>query len=356
MNAEAIQPAERPGGGQMPAGALARAVSWFALGIATIVALAPPIGYFALRYTHETANAELKVQMIAGQINELISRNPETWKLKFPRLNELIAPLALNSAPGEKRTLTDIGGYVVIEVQLPDGFAPGIPVLRRTASVVDQGNAVGEIEIVRTLRPMVLTGIEVGVVSLIFALCDFAALRLLPLRLLHRAIDRAAWLGSHDPLTGLPNRSLFRDRLEEALANARRDGATVGVLYLDLDHFKEVNDTLGHPAGDKLLREVAKRLSAGLRETDTLSRLGGDEFAVVQSRASQPHAAERLASRMIALLARPFDLDGHQVSISGSLGIVLLQLGEADPSQLQREADLALYQAKGEGDPPVLTE
>jgi diguanylate cyclase (GGDEF)-like protein len=155
-------------------------------------------------------------------------------------------------------------------------------------------------------------------------------------------------MAHHDALTDLPNRVLFHRRLSEAVARSGR-GETCAVLYLDLDHFKAVNDTLGHPIGDLLLREVTVRLQEQLRETDTVARLGGDEFAIVQSSADQPEAVTILAARLIEVLGAPYELDGHQVMIGTSIGIAIVPNDGDDPDQLLKNADLALYRAKAEG-------
>ncbi|CAH2602437.1 EAL domain-containing protein [Rhodovastum atsumiense] len=157
-----------------------------------------------------------------------------------------------------------------------------------------------------------------------------------------------AHLARHDPLTGLPNRALFHERLQEALARAQR-GEGFAVLLIDLDRFKEVNDTLGHPVGDALLRAVTGRLLAELRETDTLARLGGDEFAIIQSDVAQPKATLPLARRLVEMLGHPFELDGHQVVIGSSIGIALAPVDGRDADRLVKAADLALYRAKEEG-------
>ncbi len=162
------------------------------------------------------------------------------------------------------------------------------------------------------------------------------------------AEERLVHIARHDPLTGLPNRLLFREGLDAALAEARR-GRGFALHCLDLDRFKEVNDTLGHPVGDALLREVAERVRGVLRETDTLARLGGDEFAVIQKGAEGREAAERLARRIVEVLARPFDLGGHQVGIGTSLGIAFAPGDAVEADVLMRDADMALYRAKAEG-------
>jgi diguanylate cyclase (GGDEF)-like protein/PAS domain S-box-containing protein len=157
-------------------------------------------------------------------------------------------------------------------------------------------------------------------------------------------------LAFQDPLTGLPNRALFGDRLTQVLAMARRDGSRVALLYLDLDHFKEVNDTLGHAAGDELLRVVARRLRGCLRESDTLARLGGDEFAVIQPGARQPQDAEALARRLVGSLETTVELGGYAAWVGVSVGIALSEPADADAGQrMMMDADVALYQAKDAG-------
>jgi diguanylate cyclase (GGDEF)-like protein len=157
-----------------------------------------------------------------------------------------------------------------------------------------------------------------------------------------------AHMAHHDALTGLPNRVLLRERLDEAIAHARR-GSRVAVLYLDLDHFKSINDTLGHGIGDELLKAVASRLRTCLRETDTIARLGGDEFAIIQGEVGSPSDVATLASRIRDALNVPYGLDGHQVPADVSIGISLAPDDTLDPEQLLKNADMALYRSKADG-------
>ena len=159
---------------------------------------------------------------------------------------------------------------------------------------------------------------------------------------------RLVHMARHDVLTGLPNRLMLSEYLPQALARARRTGG-LAVLCLDLDGFKVVNDTLGHGAGDILLHAVAERLQGCTRDGDMVVRLGGDEFAIVQETVEQPHEATALARRAVRELGLPFNIDGQEVVISASVGIVLASEGIGAPDALMKCADLALYRAKEEG-------
>ncbi|MGW6472246.1 aminotransferase class I/II-fold pyridoxal phosphate-dependent enzyme [Streptomyces nigra] len=163
-------------------------------------------------------------------------------------------------------------------------------------------------------------------------------------RLEHELTERAF----HDSLTGLPNRTLLLERIERALLRGRRESSLTCLLFIDLDDFKLVNDTLGHSAGDHLLKDVGIRLSRTLRRTDTAARLGGDEFAVLMEDARQPLDAELLAAQVIQTLSRPFALGGESVNVSASVGVATAR-DSTDADELLGHADLALYAAKAAG-------
>ncbi|MBK7473086.1 MAG: diguanylate cyclase [Betaproteobacteria bacterium] len=163
------------------------------------------------------------------------------------------------------------------------------------------------------------------------------------------AEERLAWLAQYDTLTGLPNRDLFHERLGQSLVTAERDGCQLGILYIDLDGFKNVNDAHGHNAGDELLRLVARRLEACVREGDTVGRLGGDEFAIVIGNLATADDAELVAEQVVAQLAQPFDLDGRETLITASIGISIYPGDGTDASLLLKNADTAMYQGKEQG-------
>ena len=166
---------------------------------------------------------------------------------------------------------------------------------------------------------------------------------------LNQAYQKSRHEALHDSLTGLPNRALFVDRLQQAIDRKSRERDISAVLFMDLDHFKVVNDSLGHETGDELLIEVARRLSGCLRPEDTAARLGGDEFTVLLDRISEPGDAIRVAERIAEALRTPFQLGEHQIFITTSVGIALCMSEDDQPNSVLRDADVAMYEAKKEG-------
>lgn len=156
-------------------------------------------------------------------------------------------------------------------------------------------------------------------------------------------------LALHDPLTGLPNRRLFLDRLETAVARSKRDGAPLAVLYMDVDAFKGVNDTYGHEAGDDVLIAVAKRVVSCLRASDTVCRLGGDEFCALSEYVSDADRALAVARRITESVARPVRVGDNEVAVTLSIGVVVATEAPGGPEQLLRDADRAMYLAKAAG-------
>jgi diguanylate cyclase (GGDEF)-like protein len=163
-----------------------------------------------------------------------------------------------------------------------------------------------------------------------------------------RAEAKISHMALHDGLTNLPNRLFFREEMENRLAHLGRD-QKFAVLCLDLDHFKSVNDTLGHPIGDKLLRQAAERLRGCLRDGDSVARLGGDEFAILQGGVTQLAETTSLMARLIEVISAPFEIDGHLVVVGVSIGVALAPADGDDPDQLLKNADMALYRAKADG-------
>lgn len=185
--------------------------------------------------------------------------------------------------------------------------------------------------------PALLTLVVVAILSYMFA------------RSLDRAYRRSRHDALHDSLTGLPNRALFLDRLRQCIERKDREQRIDAVLFMDLDSFKVVNDSLGHTAGDELLIEVARRLRSCLRSRDTAARLGGDEFTILLEEIDNPSDAVRVARRIAEALRAGFVLGEHEVFVTTSIGIAVSAVAGASPDDIMRDADVAMYEAKGEG-------
>jgi len=160
---------------------------------------------------------------------------------------------------------------------------------------------------------------------------------------------RLNYLAQFDALTGIPNRQFFNDQLSRATARARRDGRKVGLLFLDLDDFKIVNDTLGHDAGDRLLQDVADRIRRSVRTGDVVARLGGDEFAVLMEGLVTPREVEAIATGLLEIVSQPYHIAGRQLSVTTSIGITMYPNDNSETQMLLKNADIAMYQAKDHG-------
>ncbi|MCT2398820.1 putative bifunctional diguanylate cyclase/phosphodiesterase [Novosphingobium mangrovi (ex Huang et al. 2023)] len=195
----------------------------------------------------------------------------------------------------------------------------------------------------------------VAPILVLVLLLSIGVIYVLASRLAKRTFDleesrlQAQHQAMHDGLTGLGNRAMFEMRLDEALARSRRLNTSLALLYVDLDRFKQINDTLGHPAGDALIRQVARRLVAEVRGYDFVSRLGGDEFAILINEPEDRAVIDRICSRIVAQLERPFNVSGSQAYIGASIGVAIAPEDGLDRAELTRKADIALYEAKAEG-------
>ena len=329
--------------------ALTQIVTALAAVIALTVTVMLPSSYFLSNRTATQAEIAAESKMASAVISQLINTNPEFWAFENARIGGLLAMLGPLHEP-ERRAV--FFGRDQLVAELGDGVP--LPLMTATTPLYDSGTIVGRVEIQRSQRQLLLVTAAIVVLAGSLGAVAFTVLRSWPLRLLQRALARSTHLATHDTLTGLPNRALFHDRVEQELAWCRRDGSMLAILYLDLDRFKEVNDTLGHAAGDRLLVGVAGRLRTCIRETDTLARLGGDEFAIIQAGIRQLADIEMLAQRLIDGLTQAFDLAGNQVNVGVSIGIALrrateLSVSNVEPGILLQEADTALYRSKEEG-------
>jgi diguanylate cyclase len=217
-----------------------------------------------------------------------------------------------------------------------------------------QGNAIARLAWKSTKSAGQVTGSVLPFIAV--AIFGFAVLAGLVMRHTRRTAQaiaagetRLRHLALHDPVCGLPNRIYFGERLETVIAEVRRGGPSAAVFYIDLDHFKDVNDTLGHHIGDELILAVTQRLSRTMRGDDLVARLGGDEFAIITTCGSDSYSLQAIAGRIIAAVCAPYQISGHNINIGASIGIAVIDRRARDAGDILRYADMALYRAKNEG-------
>lgn len=318
--------------------------------VAAIVAVTLPANFYNSQHKYHHGLLDADVYYISRELSQFAAKHPSTWQTKTSKLNEIAKRLSHPEQRGQAQIVIFAGQNAVSGAQVPFGaFGPRWAGASASYPIYLSGHKIGRVEAHISLRPVVAQTLFVMILAGTVGLAAFLILRRFPLRALQEALDEVNYLASHDQLTNLPNRTLFRDRLQQAIAQGERQGTRVAVLCLDLDHFKDVNDTLGHALGDELLTQVTERLQCQLRRSDTLARLGGDEFAIVQTRSESVQDAARLAQRLIDAVAEPFLLNGHDATIGSSIGITVFPDDHSDAHRLLRNADLALYRAKSEG-------
>lgn len=288
-------------------------------------------------------------------VSRIINANPELWKAETARLEEVLRRQPSDRTP-ENRLVADLDGAVVSQVRAE----LDAPLLERTAPVHDAGTVVGTIRVQRSLRPLVVQSAWVGALGVLLGTIVFVVLRVLPLRALRSTQDRLLHEATHDGLTGLPNRVLFRDRLEQAMRRAQQTRRPMALMFMDLDNFKTINDGLGHAFGDQVLRHVAAVMQGALAQgmgpsrrrndgASTVARLGGDEFTAIVESAGTTHDTAGLADRILDALRRPVVIEGRELELSGSIGIAMYPQDNTDLDLLLRQADMALYRAKDLG-------
>lgn len=314
-----------------------------ALVISLGVCIFPASLYFYFASEYAVGNIDAEAAMRSEQVSRLIGKNPEMWKFESLRIEELATPQGL----AETVTIRDLEAEVVAQMGIEHAAWPQVSASRL---VYDSGTPAGVITVTTSLLVALKQSLAIFLVSTAVAFGAFFVLRTYPLKLLNEATSQASFLASHDPLTNLPNRTLFNEWLTQSIADVERQGTSMAVLCLDLDHFKDVNDFLGHAAGDALLCQVTERITGCLRKNDILARLGGDEFAVVQKHIGSPAESSSLADRLIEVISEPYNLDGNEVIIGVSIGVATRAVGDdIDNSAMVRQGDLALYKAKKEG-------
>jgi len=309
----------------------------------------------------ETLVAEAALALEGVELTEKVRRNAARFSALVQQSSDLITVVGpdgtvLYCSPSIKSLLglqpSDVEGEPFAALVHPDDRERGLALGQLVSAQSGSGSlgswrlmaADGRWIPVETLATNLLDNPDVG--GIVLNSRDVTERRVLEDQLLHQAF--------HDPLTGLANRALFVDRVDHALSRAARHGDTLGVLFIDLDGFRVINDRLGHSVGDELLRSVGERFRPCLRATDTAARIGGDEFAVLLEDLAHPGDAERTAARLLAALEEPVTVERQTMEVKASIGVVVSVGGDAAVDELLRRADLALHTAKTQRNAVVL--
>lgn len=327
---------------------IVRLTSAVAAVAATTIAFGPPIATYELGRQADVGAISAEAEFLSKELSQLIGSNPLLWRFEEDRHLDILNDPG-NSEPNDSKLILDEDGRVITEL-IGAGGRLGGPAIEARQPIFDSGVQVGQIVVRHSLAELVQRALLVSLITLPLGIGVFIATRSLPLRVMNRAINHAEFLASHDPLTRLPNRGLFHKWLGEAFKESQSAGTAAALLLIDLDRFKQVNDTFGHGVGDKLLVQVSDRIKRLLTDDDILVRMGGDEFAVLVNRDVTEDVIAWLAASLIADVSEVMRIDGQDVSVGASVGISFLgDFDASSPDAVYQRADLALYRAKSMG-------
>ena len=296
-------------------------------------------------------------QQAADEITQLIATNPENWR--YDHTSQLTLTNSLDSPTidtGEQRyrvTISDQQGGVVGVTQLDSPLHP--PLYSKRFPLYDYGEVAGWLEITTSLQPLLINTLYAAGVGLLLGFIIFIPLRLIPIyslqrswRALEEKQENLEYQAHHDVVTALPNRTLLTQKIEEAISGTREQSSSFAFLFLDIHGLGKVNDTLNYQAGDKLLKQVAERLSLAVRPGDTVARFGGSEFAIILQPIADRMEAERLTQKIIDTLSHGYQLDGRYIHLGTTIGITLCPEDTEDTDSLIRFANITAHHTRGE--------
>ena len=330
-----------------------------ACGISILITILVPAAYFFISYQHLRSELHVLSVLSADDVTGLIRSDSTLWRYEDLRLSEMLEQRSRNAA-NDSRIIYDTSGAVIA------GDPSAVPLfhISHTQDIYDAGVVVARIEISRSLAPLLFSTLLVALCSAACVAVVFFTLRTLLNRSTRKAYqalrdNRKKYRSLHetlkermaysDQLTELPNRTLFLDRLKQAVASATQNDSTLAVFFLDLDRFKVFNDTMGHAVGDQLLIGVSRRVQRQIRSSDTLARMGGDEFCIVAINPGEKLNAPNIAQKLIDSMLPPFRIGCHELHVTTSIGIAVFPDDGIDAETLVRNADLAMYSAKEAG-------
>ena len=326
--------------------------AWIAINllIATIIAIAVfavPISYYV------NSSTQLRSEMMSSlkhgryQLEKIINKNPEFWKYEIHRMEGIILNLQSNPRTSIWK-IKDINSKTLLEVNPYKIIIDG-PRLVKNIAITDSHNHVALIEVeVSTYHEMIITSL-LAIIGVLVGSIAYLGIARIPLRAIEKLWNQMAHQALHDELTNLANRSYFYKVLSELLGNRKKANCDLAVLTIDLDHFKDVNDTLGHAAGDQLLKKVVLDFQSIIEGTELIARLGGDEFAIILTGENLADYASSIADQIIDRLSLPYEIEGEYVYIGASLGIAIEKNYNIDADEFIKRADIALYEAKNKG-------
>jgi diguanylate cyclase (GGDEF)-like protein len=329
---------------------ISRRLTTLAALLSVFVALCAPLGYGLILYRYEKASVATDARAAAWEVDAHIAANPSRWRDEGVRLKGIVdrKGIPVDEVPrAQRRQVLAPDGSIVAESVPHDALYP----LHVTADwpVREGDRVVGSFTIESSLEEVVEETVQVAILSGLVGLLLFVGLHELPIRAVRKAEADLSFLAQHDPLTHLPNRALFGDRLTQALERAKRTRTKVGLFFMDLDHFKSINDSLGHPVGDGVLVQVVSRLAERIRKSDTMARISGDEFMVIAEGGRRSEDFLELARQLRAGLEQPFVVAGHEIYVTLSGGIAVYPDDADAAAALICNADLAMYEAKQSG-------
>lgn len=318
--------------------------------IASILAAAVcaiPISYYINISTKFSSEIMSSLKHGRYQLEQIVNKNPEFWQYEIDRMEGIL--LNLQSNPESSVwTVKGNNSKTLLEVN-PYRLNISWPSIVKNISVSDSHSQVATIEVEISILHEIIIISALSTFSIIAGLIAYFGIVLIPLRAIEKLWNQMAYQAQHDELTDLANRNYFHEVLTKKLVKHKNKKTQVAVLAIDLDHFKDVNDTLGHAAGDQLLKKVVIDFQTIIGKSKMLARLGGDEFSVILTGRNLTDHASMIADKIIDKLSLPYEIDGTYVHIGASLGIAITQDDNIDANELLKRADIALYEAKNDG-------
>lgn len=324
-----------------------RLINVIAIAVALVVGIATPGMYFLANLEHQKGEIHAFAHIRASLVTNAINKNPAMWRFEEHKLLAMVEDHPRNEKYPTLYRVLDADRNTIVKSS--DVVLPW-PIISYRIKLYDSTRQVGLYSVERTLHCILIDTLWVACASLLLALIIAIPLRTLPLRALRKSQQRLVHMAHHDVLTGLPNRSLLNDRLNQAILYAQRYNRCVTLVFIDLDNFKTINDSLGHDVGDELLKQIAERMQRTVRRTDTVVRLGGDEFVIILF--DQPDKSESITGvlqKIREVVSQPLSIDNHMLWVTCSMGLATYPDDGKDMVTLLKNADAAMYQAKALG-------